>query len=258
VAAFQQVTEAYETLSDEFRKLMYDARRSAEQNASLCHERDLRLVQGNYSNKRTGSASMLPAEFYERSNALWSEQFRERQGKLERRPMSRPVSRQSASCEGPASCDGQPVTGLSGSATPLPTISVTGAKEMGTSHSSYHRPTSQQISSRQLLLRRTRSPSPSSSSFQRRSSPTFSEFIRSQQGTPQPCSSPDAGSDHALPLFRPINGTQHRLGNGPAASTPLSAAKIASSLRPEKHKKMSKQERTQFAASVKTLQVFFN
>ena len=228
LSSFQQVAEAYEVLSDEFRRLMYDAQRSAAaQSAEI--ERATLLAPRNI---RGGSASTLPSDFYDRSNALWSEQFRERNGKLERRPLSR----QSVTTDSRPPTGGFDGMNFRPSASPHTQPLLPPVVEFG------DRPASRQsqtnvIGARQLFLRRSKN-------------------VDTPDLPPRPQSLPaDPTVENDFPTFRPV------LKKAFDATSPLkkldrsNPAELCVS--PEKRRKMSKQERSQHAASLRTLRLFF-
>jgi curved DNA-binding protein CbpA len=235
IAAFQQVSEAYEVLGDDFRRMMYDAQRNAAaQNSQL--ERSSLLAP---KHARGNSASMLSPDFYERSNALWSEQFRERNGRLERRPASR---------QGGGTASRPPTGGRDGICLPqMTSLPAVGIAESG------DRPPSRQIGSsigvRQLFLRRTRTPS----------NPEGLEFPPRPASLPTQSSQLDPAVENDLPSFRPIRGVARHPASSPLQHAKTSADFAATSfLSSERRKKLSKQERSQLAASVKTLRTFFS
>ena len=78
IRAFEQVTEAYSILSDDFRRSIYDS--------------EMGIVGSLLADKRPPSAvaSLLSSvEYFRKSNELWDELFQFKKGAVQRRPASR-------------------------------------------------------------------------------------------------------------------------------------------------------------------------
>jgi curved DNA-binding protein CbpA len=96
--SFQEIQEAYTTLSDDFKRMMYDAERQSFMGTSATHMGGFPPPRPGSREPSTSSNVVLrfaeKQQFFDESNARWESLFHERNGHIERRPTSRQASRE--------------------------------------------------------------------------------------------------------------------------------------------------------------------